>query len=125
MTIGGERRAARLEVIKSPRVSLLKQNTQGNMLYLSTPAAFNYGWQPQDWTKLGINEKPVAVAIERYQPIGGWSLIPGSTGGNDKPLRRCVPAGTVYYFRHSIDIPSSFTDNGKEIGYGIAYTGHI
>ena len=124
MTLGGERRAAHFEVITPSGSSTLEQNTQGNMLYLATPAALDYGWQPQDWTKIGIKEKPAAVAIERYLPIGGWSLIPGSNGGNDKPLRRCVPAGTVYFFRNEIHIPSSFTDNGKEIGYGIAYAGH-
>lgn len=123
MTIGGERRAARFEIITSSEPSQLEKGRQGNILYLATPAALNYGWQPKNWQNKGL-ETPIAVAIERYQPIGGWSLIPGSNGGNDKPLRRCVPAGTVYFFQHNIHIPSSLTDYGQQIGYGIAYAGH-
>ena len=124
MSIGGERRAARFEVLTSQEPSQLEQNVKGNMLYLATPAALNYGWQPQNWGSKGITKSPVAVAIERYVPIGGWLLQPQNTGGNDKPLRRCVPAGTVYYFKEKILIPSTLTDYGQEIGYGIAYAGH-
>lgn len=124
MSIGGERRAARFEVLTPQEPSQLEQNVKGNMLYLATPAALNYGWQPQNWGSKGITESPVAVAIERYLPIGGWLLQPQNTGGNDKPLRRCVPAGTVYYFKDNIRIPSTLTDYGQPIGYGIAYTGH-
>lgn len=123
MSIGGERRAARFEVITSQEPSQLEQNKEGNMLYLATPAALNYGWQPENWKNKGL-EAPIAVAIERYQPIGGWLLQPQNTGGNDKPLRRCVPAGTVYYFKDNIRIPSTLTDYGQQIGYGIAYAGH-
>lgn len=119
LTLGGERRAARFEVIelapenKEPR-------TKGNLLYLATPAAFEHGWQPASWTNWA---EPVAVAMERYQPIGGWLLTPGSAGGENKPQRRCVPAGSAYFFKEAVNASIPFTDYGQAIGYGITFAG--
>jgi CRISPR-associated protein Cmr3 len=121
MILGGERRAARFEVILSTPGTLaaLEQRPAGNLLYLATPAAFAQGWQPQMWP----TSEPIAVAMERYQPIGGWQLNPGSNGGKSKTLRRCVPAGSVYFFNSSVPKVYPFTDYGSQIGYGITYAG--
>lgn len=123
LTLGGERRVAHFEVIKS---SVAEQQAgsglpaKGNLLYLLTPAAFDRGWQPASWANWA---KPVAVSMERYQPIGGWLLTPGSTGGENKPQRRCVPAGSVYFFNESVTASIPFTDHGQAIGYGITFAG--
>ncbi len=121
MILGGERRAARFEVI-SPSQSIEEQPEQrqeGNLLYLATPAAFTRGWQPRSWP----NGTPIAVAMERYQPIGGWQLAPDSNGGKSKTLRRCVPAGSIYFFTAPIRRIQPFTDYGSQIGYGITFLG--
>ncbi len=121
MILGGERRAARFEVI-SPSQSvneLPEQHLAGNLLYLATPAAFTHGWQPRTWPTAA----PIAVAMERYQSIGGWQLAPGSNGGKSKALRRCVPAGSIYFFDSPIQRIHPFTDYGDQIGYGITYSG--
>jgi CRISPR-associated protein Cmr3 len=123
LTLGGERRAARFEVIKSPEAEEQAGSglsAKGNMLYLLTPAAFDRGWQPASWAKWA---EPVAVAMERYQSIGGWLLNPENAGGRNKPQRRCVPAGSVYFFKETVTASIPFTDYGKEIGYGIAFAG--
>lgn len=123
LTLGGERRAARFEVIKSPEAEEQAGSglsAKGNMLYLLTPAAFDRGWQPASWAKWA---EPVAVAMERYQPIGGWLLTPGSAGGQNKPQRRCVPAGSIYFFKETVTASIPFTDYGREIGYGITFAG--
>jgi CRISPR-associated protein Cmr3 len=121
MILGGERRAARFEMIfpSSNTVAALEQRSAGNLLYLATPAAFAQGWQPQTWPTL----EPIAVAMERYQPIGGWQLHPGHNGGKSKTLRRCVPAGSMYFFNSSVPKICPFTDYGSQIGYGITYAG--
>jgi len=68
---------------------------------------------------------PVAAAVPRYQPIGGWKLEPGNSGGgHNKETRRCVPAGSVYFFDEKVEIPRSIgSDNTTQIGYGITRTG--
>lgn len=121
MILGGERRAAHFEVILSSSGSSasVEQRSTGNLLYLATPAAFAHGWQPQTWP----TQAPIAVAMERYQPIGGWQLNPAHNAGKSKTLRRCVPAGSVYFFKSSIPKLSPFTDYGSQIGYGITYSG--
>jgi CRISPR-associated protein Cmr3 len=118
MLLGGERRAARFEVIESINEHL-EQRQKGNLLYLATPAAFTRGWQPHAWS----TAEPIAVAMERYQPIGGWQLAPGSSGGKSKTLRRCVPAGSIYFFSSPVHRVYPFTDYGGQIGYGITYLG--
>jgi CRISPR-associated protein Cmr3 len=121
MILGGERRAARFEVVfPSQNVSEQpEQRQEGNLLYLATPAAFTRGWQPHTWP----DGAPIAVAMERYQPIGGWHLAPDHNGGQSKTLRRCVPAGSVYFFNAPIRRIQAFTDYGNQIGYGITYSG--
>jgi CRISPR-associated protein Cmr3 len=121
MILGGERRAARFEVVLSSQSAneQPEQHQEGNLLYLATPAAFTRGWQPHTWP----DGAPIAVAMERYQPIGGWHLAPDSNGGQSKTLRRCVPAGSIYFFNAPIRRIQSFTDYGDQIGYGITYSG--
>jgi len=121
MILGGERRAARFEVISpsSNTFTGLEQRATGTLLYLATPASFTNGWQPQAWPVL----EPIAVAMERYQPIGGWQLNPGNASGKSKTLRRCVPAGSVYFFNSAVPKIDPFTDYGDQIGYGITYAG--
>jgi CRISPR-associated protein Cmr3 len=124
ITLGGERRAAHFEVLKSSDTMQrgdIEQAQRGNLLYLATPAAFKGGWRPEQWSASLTN--PIAAAINRYQSIGGWSLRPGDSGGENKSIRRCVPAGSVYFFDKSVTVTQPLTDYGWQIGYGIAYAG--
>jgi len=98
----------------------IEQAPKGNLMYLATPAALTGGWQPGQWT---TPAQPVAAAINRYQLIGGWSLRPGDSGGENKSIRRCVPAGSVYFFDTSVTVTQPMTEYGWQIGYGIAYAG--
>ncbi len=95
-TMGGERRAVRFKAYDTgtPYASV---STNGNLLYLATPAVFS----------------------------NGWKLEPGNSGGgHNKETRRCVPAGSVYFFDEKVEIPRSIgSDNTTQIGYGITRTG--
>src|SRR5207249_824527 len=121
VTLGGERRAASFEVL-DPSTYKQESNTNqtGKLLYLATPAYFEGGWQPKTWPN-SVN--PIAAAVDRYKPIGGWLLSPSHSGGTQKPIRHCVPAGSLYFFDQSITIPQPLTDFGRHIGYGITYAG--
>lgn len=115
--LGGERRTARFEIFPS-LASSLEQVKLGRLLYLATPAAFDSGWQP-----LPSFASPLAAAINRYQSIGGWELNPSNSGGTNKIMRRCVPAGSIYFFEEPVSATQPLTGYGMEIGYGIIYTG--
>lgn len=132
LTLGGERRTAYVEVLEDsqqPKESpLLEQDRKGNMLYLATPTYFSQGWLPDHWPQ---NATLVSAALNHYQPIGGWKLEPGHYGGASKDMRRCVPAGSIYFFKETIDFPQPLIQNvsnaqdnyGWQIGYGISYAG--
>lgn len=117
LILGGERRTARFEVLPSV-ASTPEPKKQGRLLYLATPAAFDGGWQPKS-----PFDSPCAATIHHYQSIGGWELDPANSGGNNKIMRRCVPAGSVYFFEQAVTVTQPLTDHGIEIGYGITYTG--
>jgi len=126
MRIGGEGRGAYFhqidapvwpsppEVLPSPRFKL----------YFATPACFEGGWQPREgnWTKFFTGSvKLAAAALNRYESIGGFDWA----GNRQKPARRCVPAGSVYYFISNNPVSfvpdlmqNAVTDSGAEIGFG-------
>lgn len=124
ITLGGERRAAYFEVMKpalaTQTITASLQKT-GTLLYLASPAAFDGSWKPKQWPQ--TSAKLIAAAIPRYQPVGGWLLNPGNSGGKNKSVRRCVPTGSVYFFDAPVSLNQPLTDHGWQIGYGITYTG--
>lgn len=75
-------------------------------LVLATPAMFDKGWCP-DWLDVNndavigkipntdVTVKLISAVTERWQPVSGWNYS-GRKG--PKPMRRAVPAGSVYFF---------------------------
>lgn len=124
MILGGERRAAQFEVIAPSSENQSTAQQAYNMLYLATPAVLSRGWQPSNWNSVQPERKPIAVAINRYLPIGGWLLNPKHAGGENKVIHRCVPAGTIYYFDEAVHIERPLTEHGAKIGYGITFGGN-
>lgn len=124
VTMGGEQRAARFQILLD---SASSDRASGNLLYLATPAVLSQGWQPAQWT---TQTTPIAAAISHYQPVGGWKLDTMNSGrGDQKSLRRCVPAGSVYFFDQPVTLSSPLGDQQEGnndptyIGYGITMTG--
>ncbi len=70
-------------------------------MILATPAIFTDGWLP-GWLRGGnlpsakASVKLVGAIVDRWKPISGWSLERGRRG--QKPGRRLVPAGSVFFF---------------------------
>ena len=125
LTLGGEQRAAHFTLLRpEDRASGadVDQFKQGTLVYLATPAYFSDGWRPSADHFPGFS-KPITAAINRYEPIGGWKLNPDNAGGIGKTTRRCVPAGSVYFFDKPVSVTQPLTEYGWQIGYGITYTG--
>lgn len=124
-TLGGESRLAVLDTPSPdpwPRcpehlAASLADATHVRMA-LATPAVFTLGWQP-GWldrtTKTGsppglpgVTLKLVAAAVARRQAVSGWDL----TRNGVKPVRYCVPAGSVYFFEVVGGNPSLLATDG-------------
>ena len=88
-----------------PEVGQSLGDTKTVRMVLVTPAIFSGGWLP-GWLEAGTLEgSPPGVnvklrlkggCIQRWRPVSGWSLERKSFG--PKPIRRLVPAGSVYFF---------------------------
>jgi hypothetical protein len=124
LTLGGEQRAAHFTVLSSQEVAEEQGVTQivsGNLLYFATPAYLKQGWLPANKTLFPAALK--TAAVNHPQPIGSWYLNTHDAGGGYKMMRRCVPAGSVYFFNQAIKVQRPLTEYGWQIGFGITYTG--
>lgn len=96
-------------------------------LYLATPACFRRGWRPAAWEPFFEGRvELVAAANGRFEAVGGFDLA----RGGQKPARRYVPAGSVYFFesdgraRVRPGLPNgAITEEGGEIGFGQFFIG--
>jgi CRISPR-associated protein Cmr3 len=120
---GGESRVARFEQVERITWPVPPDPLpQRFKLYFASPAYFAKGWQPDDWNKFFYGAvKLKAVALKHYEIRGGFDLATGE----QKPARRFVPAGSVYYFEGNSEvrfrsdlIQHAITDYGAEIGFG-------
>lgn len=111
-TIGGERKLAQWKAHKNQEgwayPSDLTSHYSGKKkvrMVLATPAIFSDGWVPgwlkgwaddkiPDYWPKGLKLKLVSACTEHWKPISGWSLEKKGA----KPIRRLVPAGSVYFF---------------------------
>ncbi|MDH7578755.1 MAG: type III-B CRISPR module-associated protein Cmr3 [Bacillota bacterium] len=93
-------------------------------IYFAAPTYYEGGWQPSggNWGKFFEGEvELVAAALNRYESVGGYDWA----NNRQKPARRYVPAGSVYYFISKGKvrlkpglIQNAITDLGAEIGFG-------
>jgi len=143
LKLGGEGKA--ISYRQLDEVSLMKPKIIGNRfkLYLSTPAIFKNGWIP-GWLKEetkdgiktfegiyeGIKLKLLTAAIGKYVSIGGFDM----KAKKPKPMRKAVPAGSVYYFEFKdcdgekiIEIfnKKSISDFNSKEGFGIGFVGGV
>ena len=111
--LGGERRLAEVWTTKADKgfwevpKGLSWAGKKGLRMVLATPAVFEQGWLP-GWLReqdgkltgtipgSGVSVRLVSAVVGRWKPLSGWSYEEGRNG--PKPLRRMVPAGSVYFF---------------------------
>jgi CRISPR-associated protein Cmr3 len=127
LTIGGEQRTAYFRIVKDSTSSDTAQSgndsagAKQSLVYLATPAYFSTAWKPS--AQFEFLDRPITAAVVRPQAIGGWKLNPGDAKGDQKGLRFCVPAGSVFFYNREVSISRPLTEYGEQIGYGITYTG--
>ena len=144
LAVGGEARAGYYQTLPQPfhpdclpkmLPPLSETGKTRFKLYLATPALFAHGWYP-DWiTKSGnwngIRPELVAAALGRSVPITSRGV---SSHQGPRPLRRAVPAGSVYYFEASRQSWETIVENfhakcladdpeDRQIGFGLSYIG--
>ncbi len=134
LQLGGEARVAYYEVQK-PATDLPLTSPdplpERFKVVLLTQAWFSGGWQPQNgnWGQFFQGSvRLVSAIVPRYQALGGAYVDDQRRkGAFQKPMRRFVPAGSVYFFEHEgtaswagksfTETPSGEGDYGQ-IGFG-------
>jgi len=146
LMLGGEARAASYQSVPDriwpDIITNIKAKISGSQplrfkLYFATPAIFTQGWLPADFdsqtlegTLKGVKLRLIAAAVGRPLPIGGWDL----RLKQPKPIKKAVPAGSVYYFEaisSSITVDDIFdklhfqciSDEHSQIGFGLTFVG--
>ncbi|MDI6861171.1 MAG: type III-B CRISPR module-associated protein Cmr3 [Caldisericia bacterium] len=141
--LGGEGKTAKIEKMESDLLQEIKGislsfNNRLFKIYLATPAIFEKGYLPSwiDENTLqgehkGIKLKLVGCVIGKYKLIGGWDMAENKP----KPMRRAVPAGSVYYFQILDDSDvqkvkdvfhfKNISDIYPEEGYGLTFIGSV
>lgn len=128
--LGGERRLIHWKRSEDDVLwkcqALVKQalaNSKTIRMVLVTPAIFKEGWKP-GWLNDGLEGTPpgsnvklklVGVSNGRWKAVSGWSMQPHkeTRKPGPKPIRRMVPAGSVYFFETD-DSASSLADRWLE-----------
>ncbi|MEO8381531.1 MAG: type III-B CRISPR module-associated protein Cmr3 [Acidobacteriota bacterium] len=115
-TLGGEGRLVRLDHGPSLSESIRagRRDNEMSALYLATPGVFA-GDVASRPASLSIR----AAAVRSMTHAGGWDLAKKQP----KPLRRAVPAGSVYY-TDTADVASFMKiSEGHEEGFGVVLAG--
>lgn len=140
LRLGGDNRSARYSSgswSEIPVEAIKKKiaETKHFKLVLTTPAVFNKGWLP-GWINSdtlqgeigGIAARLVSACVGKPIGIGGYDFVKNMP----KPMKKAVPAGSVYYFElvsGSVDSLferlwlKSISDERAQEGFGITLTG--
>lgn len=125
--LGGERRLVHWRRIDKAELwtcpaSLTSRLEAANRIrmVLATPAVFEKGWKPgwlQDGLEgtlpgTGVKLRLVGVSNGRWKAVSGWSLAKlKNQPRGPKPIRRMIPAGSVYFFEKVDGDPAELTEH--------------
>jgi len=116
--IGGEGRSGRYEQVRAaPDIRHpIDANAKRFKIVFLTPAYFKQGWRADDWKSLlGADVVFQGAAVNRPITLGGFD----QAKKRQKPARRYVPAGSVYFFEGTPPLHlKSITQDGANIGFG-------
>lgn len=125
LRLGGEARAATYVVRDDIAGWPTNQMDEDHFkLYMATPTWFKNGWLPSDWSHFVGSADLDSAAVGRHRAIGGWDVAHNC----QKPMRRFVPAGSVYFFTGTWNPdppPKNICDESIEaqMGYGSYFIG--
>ena len=118
LKLGGEGKTASFAVIDEPIGLQSAKATKGKMeerlkaknyckVLFKTPTFFKCGWKPEQ-------EGLVCANVGKYLSIGGWDM----ESKNHKPMKRYVPAGSVYVFKKTGEFTMASEDEESYKGFG-------
>ncbi len=142
--MGGERRGVRIDVEEigdsmfSDDAAIREgiENHKRFFLYLATPAIFKRGWRGEWREGKFQGTRLAAAAVKKTECVSGWKRAAKGAGGGPRPVKRMVPAGSVYFFE--IEPPEVFdakafvdtyhwnesvSDEYPDAGFGTALVG--
>lgn len=140
LKLGGEGKATHYQPSNIEEKVLLP-TLEGEIfkLILATPAVFKNGWLPEGidpqtrkGTWQGHQVEVMAAVFDRAQYLGGFSMRTKHQKGGPKPMRKALPAGTVFYIKtleQAQEVVKSFhnvcisEENLSQEGFGLAYVG--
>jgi hypothetical protein len=117
-----------LDTLKKSVKQALNDKGQGLLLYLATHAVFKGGWNPGLDESSGV--RLIAAAVGKPVILSGWN----QKRRRPKPMRRAVPAGSVYYYEvvdtkkaeRLVDTYHFDESLGENTGqYGLVVFGHF
>ena len=122
--LGGDRRKAMITVCNAnklipaqPEVLKKIQSAKRFFIYLTTPAIFTNGWY-KDLPKEFNDAVMVGAAVNKPLYISGWKKSGKGFGGEPRPIRKAVPAGSVYFFEAESWDDGKFETFYKEYHFG-------
>jgi CRISPR-associated protein Cmr3 len=115
--IGGEGRCGYYQNAEAPQIQhpIAPDAPRFKIVFL-TPAYLEQGWQADDWKNLlGTGAVFKGAAVNRPLTLGGFN----QATKEQKPARRYVPAGSVYFFEGTPPLHlATITQAGANIGFG-------
>lgn len=125
LSLGGEGKQALFEKVNVATFPTPPSSASRFKMYFATPAYFENGWLPTNWSKFFNGDvELLGAAVNRYESIGGFNWVADPNGSSaHRPARRFVPAGSVYYFKGAPQLQENLvqqavTDFGAQIGFG-------
>jgi len=129
LKIGAESKAAHYRAISKNDIKLPEIKNEFLKIYLATPAVFKNGSVPEFISNGhydGIDFKLLTMAIGKPKFIGGFDM----KANKPKPMKKAVPAGSVYYLKSNKAKElakklhcKSISEVNPEQGFGICYCG--
>jgi CRISPR-associated protein Cmr3 len=119
-----------------PNIMQQIQETKKFKIVLLTPTIFNNGWISDKFNsnfeleKNNVKIKLISAVINKPEYISGWDIAKR----RPKPLKKLVPAGSVYYFELVAGTVEdlftefnfkNFTDENPNLGFGLTLIGGI
>lgn len=142
ISLGGERRRAMISVSRGDKLvpeqlEVLNaiKSTKKFFIYLATPAIFRNGWY-RDFPSEFDGAVMVGAAVKKPMYISGWKVSGDSFRGKPRPMKRAVPAGSIYFFEaeswnderfetlyKKYHFKESLSDEYPSAGFGIGLIG--
>jgi CRISPR-associated protein Cmr3 len=93
------------------------QNKKKFFIYFATPAIFKNGWL-MELPSVFSDAVLVGPAVNKPLYISGWKANKDNFGGQPRPIKKAVRAGSVYFFEANSWNKEKFTELFEKYNFG-------